>query len=67
MFDCEENGDEKITRKEKLEIAKKLSRLQLNNLSEITTAIGTLVDKRRLASGESTENNKFQVNIKVVE
>lgn len=38
--------------------------IPVNNL---TTAIGTLVDKKRLISGESTENNKFEVNIKVVE
>lgn len=38
--------------------------IPINNL---TTVIGTLYDKMRLANGESTENNKFEVNIKVVE
>lgn len=67
IFKCSEDGEDKVTRKEKVDIAKKLSRLELNNLSEITTSMGTLIDKTRLIAGESTENNKFEVNIKVVE
>lgn len=67
VFACKEDGEDKITRKEKVDIAKKLSRLELNNLSEITTSMGTLIDKSRLIDGKSTENNKFEVNIKVVE
>ena len=38
--------------------------IPINNL---TTVIGTLYDKMRLANGESTENNKFEVEIRVVE
>lgn len=60
-------SDNDMKPKEKLEIAKKISKIQLNNLNEITTAIGTLYDKRALAKGESTENSSFDVNIKVVE
>ena len=37
-------------------IVNKLTKMQLNNLSEITTAIGTLYDKRALAKGEITTN-----------
>lgn len=48
-------------------IVNKISRMQLNSLSELTTAMGTLYDKMRLATGESTENNKFEVEIRVVE
>lgn len=59
--------DDDMKPKEKLEIAKKLSRIQLNGLNEITTAIGTLYDKRALAKGESTENSSFDVNIRVIE
>lgn len=39
-------------------------KIPVNNLS---TVIGTLYDKRALAKGESTANNKFEVDIKVVE
>lgn len=49
--------------KEKLEIAKKLSRIQLNGLNEITTAIGTMYDKRALARGEATSNTNNTINI----
>lgn len=49
-------SDDDMKPKEKLEIAKKLSRIQLNGLSEITTAIGTIYDKRALALGKSTSN-----------
>ena len=49
-------NNEELTRKEKIDIAKKISRLELNNLSEITTSLGTLYDKVRLAEGKSTGN-----------
>ena len=42
----------------------KEDKIPVNNLS---TVIGTLYDKRALAKGESTANNKFEVDIKVVE
>ena len=51
-------NDEELSHKEKLDIAKKIGRLELNNLSEITTAMGTLFDKMRLAKGEPTGNIK---------
>lgn len=55
--------DDDMKPKEKLEIAKKLSRIQLNGLNEITTAIGTLYDKRALAKGESTTNNSITIKM----
>lgn len=42
----------------------KEDKIPVNNLS---TVIGILYDKRALAKGESTANNKFEVDIKVVE
>ncbi len=60
-------SDNDMKYKEKIEIAKKLSKIQLNGLNEITTVIGTLYDKRALAKGESTENTTFSVDIKVIE
>lgn len=35
--------------------------------NHLTTVIGTLYDKRALAKGETTENNKVEVTIKVEE
>lgn len=58
---------EELNETQKKAIVKKISKMQLNSLSELTTAMGTLYDKMRLATGESTENNKFEVEIRVVE
>lgn len=52
---------------QKRAIVNKIGKMQLNNLSEITTAIGTMFDKRNLAQGKSTENAKLDINITVVE
>ena len=41
----------------------KISKMQLNSLSEITTALGTIYDKRNLAEGKSTVNT--DINIKM--
>jgi len=68
----EEKKDEFVEKSSKLidKALKKLDKaldkddIPVNNL---TTVIGTLYDKRALARGESTGNNKFDVNIKVVE
>lgn len=63
----DDSSDEKTSYQEKLAIAKRLGRLQINSLSEITTSMGTLYDKMRLDSDKPTENNKLDVTIRVVE
>lgn len=60
------NADEKendIKYQEKISIAKKIGKIQLNSLSEITTSMGTLYDKMRLAKGESTNNNSLMIQM----
>ena len=52
---------------EQRNIAKKLSKMQLNNLSEITTALGTMYDKRALAKGEPTSNEKLTINVELTD
>lgn len=47
---------EEMNEVEKKSIVSKLRKVQLNSLSEITTSMGTLYDKMRLAKGESTGN-----------
>lgn len=42
---------------------KKLDDEENNSLSNITTAIGTLYDKRALAKGESTTNNSITIKM----
>lgn len=53
--------------KRKKALANKIEALQLNRLPELTTAIGTMFDKRALSKGENTSNTKLDVNITVVE
>jgi uncharacterized protein YdaT len=55
--------DSEISQKEKEKVARKLSELQLQNIRDITTAVGTLYDKRALAQGESTENTKIEFKL----
>ena len=52
-----------INQKQKEATVKKILKMQLNNLSEITTAIGTIYDKRNLAEGKNTVN--AGINIKM--
>lgn len=53
--------DKEIKYQEKIAIAKRIGKLQLNSLSEITTSMGTLYDKMRLANGESTSNTSVNL------
>lgn len=67
LIDLITNSKDEISYKEKMDLAKKIGKLELNTLSEITTSMGTLFDKMRLSEDKSTENNKLEVNIKVIE
>jgi hypothetical protein len=48
--------------KEKDKLVNKIKTLQLQNIKDITTAIGTLYDKRALSRGDSTQNIDFATN-----
>lgn len=54
-------GNDEIKGAQKKALVKKLTRLQLNALNEITTAIGTMYDKRALAQGDPTSNVKIKL------
>ena len=54
---------EDIKEAQKKSIATRISKLQLNSLSEITTSMGTLYDKMRLDKGESTDNTEQTIKI----
>lgn len=47
---------------EKQAIINKIKNLQVQNIKDITTAIGTLYDKRALSRGEMTQNINFATN-----
>ena len=52
-----------ISQDEKMRLVNKIRHLQLQDIKAITTAIGTLYDKRALAKGEATENTKNTIEI----
>lgn len=58
---------EEISPDEKKALINKIKSLQVQKLGEITTAIGTLYDKRALAKGENTQNESINVNIKIID
>ena len=60
-------SNEDMPYKDRVELIKRLSRIARPDMREITTAIGTMYDKAALARGESTANETFAVNIKVVD
>ena len=55
--------DDEIPPAQKKAIAQKLSALQIQSIRDLTTAIGTLYDKRALAQGESTENTVVEIRL----
>lgn len=54
---------EEISQDEKIRLVNKLRALQLHDIKAITTAIGTMYDKRALAKGEATENTRNTIEI----
>lgn len=54
---------EEMNEKQKTALINKIKSLELQKLSEITTAVGTLYDKRALAKGDSTENSTITVKM----
>ena len=56
---------EQLTQDEKNKLIAKIRSLQLQDVKAITTAIGTLFDKRALARGDSTQNIDFATNFDI--
>lgn len=54
--------EDEMSFKEKDKLVNKIKTLQLQNIKDITTAIGTLYDKRALSRGEMTQNLGFATN-----
>ena len=55
--------DDEMPYKEKDKIVNKVKTLQLQNIKDITTAIGTIYDKRALSRGDMTQNIGFATNL----
>ena len=58
-----EQDKKELNETQKKAIVNKISKMQLHSLSEITTSLGTLYDKMRLAKGESTSNENIVVSM----
>ena len=54
--------EDEMSYKDKDKLVTKIKTLQLQNIKDITTAIGTLYDKRALSRGEMTQNVGFATN-----
>ena len=52
-----------LTQNEKDKLIGKIRALQLQDIRAVTTAIGTLFDKRALANGESTQNTSVVIKL----
>ena len=55
--------DKDANYKRKKALATKIEAVQLQRLTELTTAVGTLYDKRALAKGDSTANNAITIKM----
>lgn len=59
---------EEIKEQQKKSLVNKIMKLQVNSLSEITTAIGTIYDKQRIASGKiPSETTTPTLKIEIVD
>lgn len=54
---------DEMTASQKQELRAKIRSLELHKLSEISTAVNTLYDKRALAQGQSTENTTIEIKM----
>lgn len=54
--------DEEMSYQAKIAAVNKIKNMQLHNLKDITTAIGTMYDKRALSKGETTQNIGLATN-----
>ena len=56
-------SDDEMSYQQKVATINKIKALQLQNIKDITTAVGTMYDKRALSKGEMTQNVGFATNI----
>lgn len=55
--------DEDMTKKQKSDLIAKIRSMQLQKLGEISTAVGTIYDKRALAENEATDNKNITITL----
>jgi hypothetical protein len=70
IWDIDENAedkDEKMTYKEKVALVKRLGKISLNSMNEITTSMGTVFDKARILQGGTESNETPSVTVNIVD
>ena len=65
IYEIWDIDDDEMSYKEKDKLVNKIKTLQLQNIKDITTAIGTLYDKRALSRGDMTQNIGFATNLDI--
>lgn len=65
QLDTLDEEDDDMSYQQKVAIINKIKTLQLQNIKDITTAVGTMYDKRALAKGEMTQNVGLATNFDV--
>lgn len=61
--EIENCGDDELTYQQKVSAINLIRETQIQKIKDITTAVGTLYDKRALAKGESTNNTKVLIQL----
>ena len=60
--EIDSTSDEEMSYKDKVSAINLIREAQLQKIKDVTTAVGTLYDKRALARGETTQNIDFVTN-----
>jgi predicted transcriptional regulator len=64
--EIENTDEEELSYKQKVTAINLIRETQIQKIKDISTAVGTLYDKRALARGESTQNVDFATNSETV-
>lgn len=63
IHEIELTSDDEISTKQKQAAITAVKEVQLQKIRDVTTAIGTLYDKRALAQGDSTSNTAIEIKL----
>lgn len=64
--EIDSTSEEEMSYKEKISAINLIREAQLQKIKDVTTAVGTLYDKRALARGETTQNIDFATNSETI-
>jgi len=67
IYDVYNADKDEIKENQKKAIVQKLSKMQINSLNEITTALGTMYDKKQIAQNGTMDKETPVVNINIID